>query len=269
MSGRHALRAAVVAYVALLVGLPVAFVFDRAFAHGLGPFVDALRDPFLRSAIWLTVRVALLAVPLNVVFGVGASLWIVRRPSWFTRALDTVIDVPLAVSPIIIGLVLVLAYAQGGWLGGAIARLGWRVMFSLPAIVIASVFVSLPLVSRQVIPLLREVGDHQERTAATLGAGPVRIFLTITLRSIMWALAYGVSLTLARVIGEYGAVLIVSGNVQGLTQTLTLNIGASFENYTPFQGFVGASLLAFASLAVLSVIGVARSRERRRHEHLA
>jgi sulfate transport system permease protein len=133
----------------------------------------------------------------------------------------------------------------------------------------ASIFVSLPLVSRQVIPLLRELGNHQEQTASTLGAGPVRIFFTITMRSITWATAYGVSLTLARVIGEYGAVLIVSGNIALVTQTLTLDIGANFENFNNYQGFVGAVLLALASIVLLLVLGVARHRERKRNEYLA
>jgi sulfate transport system permease protein len=263
------LRCVVLLYVGALVGLPLGFVFQRVLARGMGNLWSALGDPAMDSAIWLTVKVAVIAVPLNVIFGVGTSLWIARHPSRFTRVLDTVIDVPLAVSPIIIGLILELAYAQTGWFGSTLARLGWRVMFSLPGIVLASVFVSLPLVSRQVIPLLREIGDHQEQTAATLGAGPVRIFFTITLRSITWALAYGVSLTMARVIGEYGAVLIVSGNIAMVTQTLTLNIGANFENFNVYQGFVGASLLALASIALLAILSVARHRERTRHEHLA
>jgi sulfate transport system permease protein len=262
------LRVAVLVYVLLLVGLPLGFVFQRVFAPGLGALWSALRDHAMDDAIWLTVRVALLAVPLNVAFGVGVSLWIVRHPSRFTRVLDVVVDVPLAVSPIIVGLILELAYAQGGWFGPTIARLGWHVMFSLPGIIMASVFVSLPLVSRQVIPLLREIGDHQEQTAATLGAGPMRVFFTITLRSITWALAYGVTLTMARVIGEYGAVLIVSGNIALLTQTLTLNIGDNFDNFNAYQGFVGASLLASVSIVVLAVLSVARHRERRRLGHL-
>lgn len=267
MKGRLILRSIVLGYLTLLVILPLGFVFQQAFAHGASAFFHALDDPAMDHALVLTVKVAVVAVPLNALFGVGVSLWIVRRPSRATRVLDTLIDIPLAISPIIVGLVLELAYAQNGWFGPALARLGWRVIFSFPGIVLASIFVSLPLVSRQVIPLLREIGDHQERTAATLGAGPVRIFFTITLRSILWATAYGVSLTLARVIGEYGAVLIVSGNIALVTQTLTLDIGANFENFNTYQGFIGAALLAFASIAVLAVLGVARHRERRRHEY--
>lgn len=264
------LRTVVLVYVAALLGMPLFFVFQQAFSHGWAQLWSALHDHAMDLAIILTMKVALIAVPLNIIFGVGVSLWIVRRPSWLSHVVDVIIDVPLAISPIIIGLILELAYAQTGWFGSTFARLGWRIMFSLPGIVLASVFVSLPLVSRQVIPLLREVGDHQEQTAATLGARPIRIFFTITLRSIAWAAAYGVTLTLARVIGEYGAVLIVSGNIALVTQTLTLNIGANFENFNAYQGFVGALLLAMVSVMVLIVIGVARHRlERKRHDSFA
>jgi sulfate transport system permease protein len=263
------LRIAVLCYVGALVGAPLVFLFQQAFRKGFGAFWSALHDPAMDQAILLTAKVALLAVPLNVVFGVGVSLWIVRHPSHVSRFLDRCIDVPLAISPIIIGLVLELAYAQNGWFGPTLAALGWKVMFSTPGIVMASVLVSLPLVSRQVIPLLRIIGDHQEQTAATLGATPTRIFVTITLRSVAWAIIYGVTLTLARVIGEYGAVLVVSGNIALVTQTLTLNIGANFENYNSYQGFVGAVVLAMISILVLLVLSVARQRERRRSEYLA
>jgi len=261
------LRIVVLAYVAVLIGAPVVFLYQQAFARGLGAYWSALSDPQMVAAIELTLKVAVVAVPLNVAFGVGASLWIVRRPSWASRLLDTFIDVPLAISPIIIGLVLELAYASNGWFGSPLAKLGWQVIFSFPGIVLASIFVSLPLVTRQVIPLLREVGDHQEQTASTLGAGPIRIFFSVTMRQISWATAYGVTLTLARVIGEYGAVLIVSGNIAYLTQTLTLNIGANFDNFNNYQGFVGASLLATASIIVLVFLGFARNKERVRLEY--
>jgi len=263
------LRLGVLVYVSILIGAPLIFLFQQAFRRGWGAFWAALHDQAMDHALILTAKVALIAVPLNVVFGVGLSLWIVRRPSRLTRILDRLVDVPLAISPIIVGLILELAYAQNGWFGPAIAKLGWHVMFSLPGIVMASVFVSLPLVSRQVIPLLRLLGDHQEQTAATLGASPTRILFTVTLRSIAWAVIYGVTLTLARVIGEYGAVLVVSGNIALLTQTLTLNIGANFDNYNAYQGFVGSVVLALVSIAVLLVLSIARQRERRRSEYLA
>lgn len=264
------LRFLVLTYVGALLGVPLFFVFQQAFSHGWVALWAALHDHAMDLAILLTLKVVVVAVSLNVIFGIGASLWIVRRPSRLSHVLDVLIDVPLAISPIVIGLILELAYSQNGWFGPAFARLGWRVMFSLPGIVIASIFVSLPLVSRQVIPLLREVGDHQEQTAATLGAKPVRIFFTITLRSVAWACAYGVTLTLARVIGEYGAVSIVSGNIALLTQTLTLNIGANFENFDAYQGFVGALLLALLSVVALLIIGFSRHRlERKRHDSFA
>ena len=263
------LRIGVLCYVTALIAVPLVFLFQQAFLRGWGAFWSALHDHAMDQALLLTAKVALIAVPLNVLFGVGVSLWIVRHRSRFSWVLDRLVDVPLAISPIIVGLILELVYAQNGWFGPALAKMGWHLMFSLPGIVMASVFVSLPLVSRQVIPLLRILGVHQEQTAATLGAGPTRVFFTITLHSIAWAVIYGVTLTLARVIGEYGAVLVVSGNIALLTQTLTLNIGANFDNYNAFQGFVGSVVLALMSIAVLMVLSIARQRERRRSEYLA
>ena len=264
---RHLLRALVLVYVGALIAFPLGFIFEQVASPGWSAFSAALSNREMTSAIWLTVRVALVAVPLNIAFGVGASLWIVRHPSRFTRLLDALIDVPLAISPIIIGVSLELAYAQNGWIGRPLAAWGIHVLFDYWAIVTASIFVSLPLVSRQVMPLLRTLGTHQEQTAQTLGAGRLRVFLTITMRSIMWATAYGVSLTMARVIGEYGAVLVVSGNIAYVTETLTLNIGNNFENFSAYQGFVGASVLALASIVVLMVLSYARHRERLRHEY--
>ncbi len=265
----YAARVIVLIYVIALVGVPVGLIFQRLFAPGWHAILHALADPQMDAAAKLTGRVALVAVPLNAMFGLGASLWIVRRPGRLSRLLDAVIDVPLAVSPIIIGLILELAYASNGWFGRPLAAMGLQVIFSYWGIVLASAFVSLPLVSRQVIPLLRELGVEPEQTAATLGASRARAFLTVTLPSIKWALAYGVTLSLARVIGEYGAVLIVSGNIALLTQTLTLNIGSNFDNFNSYQGFVGAALLAAVSIVVLLILGVLRHRDRRLHERHA
>ena len=193
-------RVVALLYVGALVGVPLIYLFDQALRPGWHAVSRALSDPQMSSAMWLTVRVAAVAIPANALFGIGASLWIVRRPSWASRVLDSLIDVPLAISPIIVGLILELAYAQNGWFGSALAALGWHLIFSYWGIVVASAFVALPLVSRQIIPLLRELGDRQEQTASTLGAGPLRIFFTVTLRSIQWAAAYGIMLSLARVI---------------------------------------------------------------------
>lgn len=264
---RYALRVTVVAYVGLLVGWPVVYLFDRALAPGWSAFCAAWRDPAMTHAALLTLEAAAFAVPLNALFGVGVALWVVRGATARARLVDRLVDVPLAVSPVIVGLIVELAYGQGGWFGAGLAKLGWRVMFAFPGIVLVSVIVSIPLVARQVVPALRQAGVAAEQTAATLGASPWRVFRTITLATIAWPLVYGVSLTFARVVGEYGAVLIVSGNVAQVTQTLTLAIGGAFDQFTPYQGFAGAAVLAAASLVVLGLIGLARARERRSREH--
>lgn len=263
---RRVARYLVFAYIGILIGAPLILVFQRAFLDGWGAFVTALSAPETLSAIRLTVIVALIATPFNVAFGIAIALAIVRRPSWFTRALNVIIDVPLAISPIIVGLMLELAYATNGWFGTQLAAWGFSVMFSWPGIVLASAVVSLPLVAREVIPVLYDVGTSQEETAATLGASPWQIFRSVTLASIGAAALYGGTLTLARVIGEYGAVLIVSGNVALHTQTLTLNIAENFENYMPQQGFAGSALLAMTSIAVLLILTALRRRERTFHE---
>lgn len=261
------IRLIVIAYVAMLIGAPLYLVFHEAFAQGLQGLWLALRDPQMVAAMKLTGIIALVVTPCNVLFGVGASLAIVRFPSRWTKWLDIFIDVPLAVSPVIVGVMLELAYSYKGWFGSALAGHGLQIMFSWPGIALASAVVSLPLVSREIIPLLREVGTGQEMTAATLGASTIRTFVTVTLPTMRWALAYGLLLTLARVIGEYGAVLIVSGNVAFQTQTLTLNIGENFENYNPTQGFTGAALLALTSIVALVTLNIIKQREGIRREH--
>ena len=267
MSSRRTLRIAVFSYVGLLIGVPLFLVFQRAFADGWSAFVAAVTVPETASAIRLTVLVALLVTPLNVAFGVAVAMSIVRRPTRFTRLVNTLIDVPLAISPIVIGLMLELAYASNGWFGQSLARIGWQIMFTWPGIAMASAVVSLPLVVREVIPVLHELGTSQEATAETLGASKWHVFRTVTLPNITSASLYGGTLTLARVIGEYGAVLIVSGNVALHTQTLTLNIAENFENYMPQQGFAGSALLAILSIIVMIALAGLRRRERTFHEN--
>jgi sulfate transport system permease protein len=254
-------RLLAVTYLGLLIGVPLFLVFQRAFAEGWGAFVAAVNLPETLSAIRLTVIIAVIVTPLNLAFGIGAALVIVRRPSWGTKILNVLIDVPLAISPIVIGLMLELAYASNGWFGQHLALVGWQIMFSWPGIALASAVVSLPLVARSVIPVLEELGRSQEVTAETLGASPWYILRTITLPTIGGAALYGGTLTLARIIGEYGAVLIVSGNVALHTQTLTLNIAENFENYMPQQGFAGSALLALLSIVVLAALAALRRRE--------
>jgi sulfate transport system permease protein len=245
----------VLGYLAVLVIIPVGSVFYRAFEHGFLDAWNAITAPDAVHAIWLTLLVVLIAVPLDTVFGVGVSLLLARRRFPGAWLLDAFVDLPLAISPVVVGLSLVLVYGKTGWLGNWLAARGIQVIFSLPGIVMASAVVALPYVVRAVLPVLQEVGTEQEQAAATLGASPFTAFRRITLPSIRQGLAYGVTLTTARVLGEFGGVVIVSGSIVGRTQTLTLFIQSSIENLNPVGAYVGAVILALVSLVVLVVLG--------------
>jgi sulfate/thiosulfate transport system permease protein len=251
---RLPLRFAVLIYLALLVVLPVSFVFYRAFQHGAGAAWDALSAPDAVHALWLTVLVAGIAVPLNTVFGVGVSLILARHRFPGAWLLDALVDIPLAISPVVVGLALILVYGKTGWFGNWLAARGITVVFSVPGIVLASAAVSLPYVVREVLPVLQEMGTEQEQAARTLGAGPLAVFRRITLPNIRRGLAYGVTLTTARVLGEFGAVAIVSGSIAGKTETLTLFISDSIDNLDPQSAYVGAVALCLAALLVLTVL---------------
>jgi sulfate transport system permease protein len=253
----------VLGYVALLVLLPVFTVFYRAFEHGLGAAWHALSAPDALHALWLTLLVAAIAVPLNTAFGVGVSLILARHRFPGAWLLDALVDIPLALSPVVIGLALILVYGRTGWFGDWLAAHGITIIFSVPGIVLASAAVSLPYVVREVLPVLHEIGTEQEQAARTLGAGPFAVFRRITLPNIRRGLAYGVTLTTARVLGEFGAVAIVSGAVAGKTQTLTLFISTSIDNLDPESAYVGAVALCLAALLVLTLLTVT---DRRRGE---
>ncbi len=252
---RLPLRAAALGYLALLVVIPVGSVFYRAFEHGFIAAWDAVTTPDALHALWLTLLVVLIAVPLNTVFGVGVSLILARhrfRGAWL---LDAFVDLPLAISPVIVGLALVLVYGKTGWFGNWLAGHGIEIIFSFPGIVMASATVALPYVVREVLPVLQEIGTDQEQAATTLGASSLTAFRRITLPSIRRSLAYGVTLTTARVLGEFGAVVIVSGAIAGKTQTLTLFIQDSIDNLNPVGAYAGAVILAIIALVVLTVLG--------------
>jgi sulfate transport system permease protein len=248
---RLPLRFGALGYLALLVVLPVGTVFYRAFQHGLGAAWDAFTTPDALHALWLTLLVAAIAVPLNTVFGVGVSLILARHRFPGAWLLDALVDIPLALSPVVIGLALVLVYGHTGWLGNWLAGRGITVIFSVPGIVMASAAVSLPYVVREVLPVLQEIGTEQEQGARTLGARPFTVFRRITLPNIRRGLAYGVTLTTARVLGEFGAVAVVSGAIAGKTQTLTLFISTSIDNLDPQSAYVGAVALCLSALVVL------------------
>jgi sulfate transport system permease protein len=252
---RLPLRTLALGYLALLVVIPVGSVFYRAFQHGFVAAWDAVTTPDALHALWLTLLVVLIAVPLNTVFGVGVSLILARhrfRGAWL---LDAFVDLPLAISPVIVGLALVLVYGKTGWFGNWLAGHGIEIIFSFPGIVMASATVALPYVVREVLPVLQEIGTDQEQAATTLGASSLTAFRRITLPSIRRSLAYGVTLTTARVLGEFGAVVIVSGAIAGKTQTLTLFIQDSIDNLNPVGAYAGAVILAIIALVVLTVLG--------------
>jgi sulfate transport system permease protein len=265
--GRYGLRTAVLGYLALLVVVPVGAIAYRAFASGFVTAWRNLANPDGAStsgfvhALVLTLIVALIAVPLNAVFGVIAALVLARRRFPGAALLDAAIDLPVAVSPVVVGIALVLVYGHAGWFGGWLSRQGIQVIFSIPGIVMASAFVSIPYVTRAVLPVLQEIGTEQEQAAATLGAGPWQIFWRVTLPSIRWGLAYGVTLTTARVLGEYGALSIVAGSVVGHTQTLTLYVGYLFDESDTAGADFGAFILAAITLAVLALLSISKAEK--------
>jgi sulfate transport system permease protein len=207
------------------------------------------------------VLIAAIAVPLNTLFGVACAVVLVRHRFPGRRLLDAVIDLPFAISPVVIGLALVLVYGQDGWLGGWLAERGVQVIFSLPGMVLATVFVTLPYVVREVAPVLREVGTEQEEAAWTLGASPLRAFLRVTLPSVRWGVAYGVVLTTARALGEFGAVTIVSGRLAGQTETMTLYVENRFEAFDLVGAYAAALVLAGLALLILLAMTWLNRRE--------
>jgi sulfate/thiosulfate transport system permease protein len=253
---RLPLRFAALGYLTLLVLLPVGTVFFRAFQHGFGGAWDAITAPAALHALWLTLLVAGIAVPLNTIFGVGVSLILARHRFPGAWLLDAMVDIPLAISPVIIGLSLILVYGHTGWFGNWLAARGITVIFSVPGIIMASAAVSLPYVVREVLPVLQEIGTDQEQAARTLGARPLTVFRRITLPNIRRGLAYGVTLTTARVLGEFGAVAIVSGLIAGKTETMTLFISDSIDNLDPQSAYAGAVALCLAALLVLTILTV-------------
>jgi sulfate transport system permease protein len=251
------LRAIALLYLTLLLLLPVGVVFYRTFEHGISQAWGWITTPAAISALSLTVTIALIAVPLNTIFGVGAALVLVRSTARGRAILDALLDLPFLVSPVIVGLSLLLVYGQGGWFGNWFLHNGIRIIYAVPGMVIATIFVSLPFVVREVAPVLMEVGDEQEQAAATLGASAWQTFWRVTLPSIRWGVAYGVVLTTARALGEIGAVLVVSSNVSGSTLTLPLLVSQRYEqigNDSISGAYAAATELALMSLAVLLVM---------------
>jgi sulfate transport system permease protein len=252
MTARWIVRYGSLGYLGLILVAPVGLIFYRAFEHGLHPFWAAITNPTATHALRLTLEITLVAVPLNTVFGILCSLAIVRHRIPGMGLVNAIVDLPLALSPVVVGLALYLLYGRDGWFGAFLTQHDIRILFAYPGMLLATTFVSLPFVVREVVPVLREIGTEQEQAAATLGASALTTFRRITLPAIRWAVAYGVVLTTARCLGEFGAVAIVSGGIAGRTQTLTQYVQASYENFDQ-AGAYGASVL-LAGLAVLTLL---------------
>jgi sulfate transport system permease protein len=255
------LRIVALVYLAALLAIPVGLVFYRTFEHGLGAVYDSVTTPAAIHAFWLTIEIAVIAVPLNTIFGVLTAMALVRGRFPGKNLVEAIIDLPFAVSPVVIGLSLILVYGHSGWLGTWLVDHGIQVIFAVPGMVLATIFVSLPFVVREVAPVLREIGDEQEQAAATLGANARQTFRRITLPAIRWGIAYGVVLSTARAIGEFGAVSVVSGKISGQTETLTLLVEKRFQNFDLAGAYAASALLALIALATLLAMTLIKPRK--------
>ena len=266
-SGRFARGVLIVAAISVLVGLlllPLLAIFAEAFRRGLTFYLNAVREPDTIAAIRLTLTVAAIAVPLNLVFGLAAA-WAMTHFQFPGKALlGALIDLPFSVSPVVAGMMLILVYGKYGWLGAWLESHGMQIIFALPSLVLATVFVTLPFVARELIPLMQAQGSEQEEAALTLGASGWQIFCRVTLPRVRWALLYGVLLCNARAMGEFGAVYVVSGHLRGITNTLPLQVDQLYEeNFS--AAFAVASLLALLTVLTLAI---KRLLEWRHGDHL-
>jgi sulfate transport system permease protein len=258
---RYALRGVALLYLFFLLVLPVGVIGWRTFDRGLDPVVKALTSPNAVHAFEVTASVAIWAVIANTIFGVGAAILLVRHRFPGRRILGALIDLPLAVSPVVVGLALILVYGSFAPAGGWLERHGIQIIFSLPGMVLATIFVSLPLVVRAIVPVLEEMGADQEQAAHTLGANQWQTFVRITLPGIRAALSYGVVLCLARALGEYGAVAVVSGKLVGQTQTATLFVEERYQNYDQTAAFATATVLALVAVLILLLSKLLRPKD--------
>jgi sulfate transport system permease protein len=263
MIGRYALRIGTLGYLAFLLLVPVGLVFYRTFEHGFAPAWHAVTNPEAQHALYLTLMIAAIAVPLNTAFGIVLGIALVRHRFPGRGLINAIVDLPLAISPVVVGLSLYLLYGRGGWLGG-LANHGIKILFAVPGMTLATIFVSLPFVVREVVPVLREIGTDQEQAAETLGANPMTTFRRITLPAIRWAVAYGVVLTTARAIGEFGAVSIVSGRIEGKTETLPLYVQSQFEGFNTTGAFAASVVLAMIAVATVLAMRLFRPKEETR-----
>ncbi len=257
IAARWGLRSIALLYLLFLLVLPVWLVIYYAFDDGFDVFWDSITSPDALHALYLTILITLIAVPLNTVFGVLAALILVRRRVPGRSFISALIDLPLALSPVVVGLCIVLVWGKYGWFGFVQQDWGYQVVFAVPGMVLATIFVCLPFVVREVVPVLREVGTDQEEAASTLGAGGFQTFWRITLPAIRWGIIYGVILTTARALGEYGAVAVVSGRITGKSETMTLFVGQQYQQIGPnSQTAAYSASLVLVLLAVITVLAM-------------
>jgi sulfate transport system permease protein len=258
--GRWGLRVVGLGYLLLLLIAPLILIFYKTFEHGLSAPVDAVFSSDGLHALKLTLIMVAIAVPLNTIFGVGCALLLARHRWKGNVLIDAVINLPFAMSPVVIGLCLFLLYGTHGWFEPGLAEAGVKVLFSIPGMVLASIFVSLPFVVRETVPVLQEIGIEQEQAAQTLGANAWQTFRRITVPAIRWGVAYGVVLTTARVLGEFGAVSVVSGSISGQTQTLPLFVEKQYQNFNLPGAFGAAVVLALLALLTLLTMNLLQRR---------
>jgi sulfate transport system permease protein len=258
--GRWLLTGAVLVWFSVLILVPALALVRQVLIGGLTPFFSALARPEVQRAFGLSLGITALATVVNTVFGVALALVLTRQRFWGRALLDGVVDLPFAISPIVAGLMLIVLYGPDGWLGRWLEPHGVRVVYAVPGMILATMFVTVPFVVRELVPVLRELGVEYEQAAHTLGAGRWRTFWSVTLPSIRWGVAYGVTLTVARSLGEFGAVLVVSGNIIGHTQTATLYIEEGVESFHPEGAYAASLVLAVISFVLLVGMDFVRKR---------
>jgi sulfate transport system permease protein len=258
---KYVVRFTALGYLAVILLAPLSMLFWRIWQEGIADAWSAITDPQTIHAFKITLILCAIAVPINTVFGIVCAHAVVRRPFPGKGLVNAFVDLPLALSPVVVGFSLFLLYGRTGWFGPWFTSHNIQILFALPAMLLATIFVSVPYVAREVVPTLREIGDEQEQAAYTLGASSWQTFWRITLPSIRWAVIYGVVVTTARCLGEYGAVAIVSGNIQGKTETATLRVQDYYENLDQAGAYGVALLLGLIAIAVLIVLTLLKPKE--------
>jgi sulfate transport system permease protein len=255
------LRTFALGYLAVLLLIPFGTIFYRAFEHGLAAAFTSVTTPDALHAFYLTILITLIAVIANTIFGVGCALLLVRTNFRGKALLNAVVDLPFAISPVVIGLSLYLLYGRTGWFGDVLLNNGIQILFALPGMVLATIFVSLPFVVREVVPVLHEIGDEQEQAARTLGANSWQTFRRVTLPAIRWGVGYGVILTTARALGEFGAVAVVSGRISNQTETAPLWVWREFGQFNTTGAYTASLVLALIAVATLLAMNAFKRKE--------